>query len=322
MLEGGGRGQHDIGVVHRVGGKELVDHREEVLAAQALHDLVLLGSDRRRVRVVDEEGLHRRGEALVGEGTPELAHVEGPGARRREVGALENLRPHRERARGGEQHASPHVAPGPRHRGQARDRPHRHPPAGVAVQAVVETDGRGPRGAVGSRKPLDFGFGQAGDRRGPRGRPFLRPLLELGGALGVAIEVVLVLEPVTKDHVHHAEGEGRIGSGEEGEVTIGVLGRLRPVGIDGHDPGAATAGLLDEGPEVDVGADDVGAPGHDEPGVDDGLGIEPQALPHRGLEPGPPGARADGPGEQAGPDLLEEATVQAAVGEQAHVAGI
>ena len=296
--------------------------REEILAAQPLHDLLLLGGHRRGVRVVDEEGLHGRGQGRVGEGPAQLAHVQGARARRGQVGTLQGFAADGKGARGGEQDAAPHVAPGPGHRGQAGDGAHRHASSGVPVQAVVDADGRGPSGGVGTGEPLDVGLGQAGDRRRARGGPLLRPLPQLRRPLGVAVEVVLVLEPVAEDHVHHAEGEGGVGPGVEGQVPVGMLRRPRPVGIHGDEPGAAPASLLDEGPEVHVGAHDVGAPGHDEAGVHDGLGIEPEALPHRGLEARSPGARADGPREQAGPELLEEAAVQAAVGEEAHVAGI
>ena len=50
------------------------------------------------------------------------------------------------------------------------------------------------------------------------------------------------------------------------------------IGVDGHEARAAPARLLDERPEVDVGADDVGAPGHDEARVHDGLGVEADAT--------------------------------------------
>ena len=60
VLEGGGRGQHDVREVDGVGGEEVVHDREQVLAGEALAHALLLGGHRHRVGVVDEERLHRR----------------------------------------------------------------------------------------------------------------------------------------------------------------------------------------------------------------------------------------------------------------------
>ena len=55
-----GGGQDDVGVVHGVGLEEVVDDREEVLARETLADASPLRRHRQRVRVVDEDRLHRR----------------------------------------------------------------------------------------------------------------------------------------------------------------------------------------------------------------------------------------------------------------------
>ncbi len=105
-------------------------------------------------------------------------------------------------------------------------------------------------------------------------------------------------------------------------MLVALLGRARAIGIDGDQPRAAPAGLLDEGPQVHVGADDVGAPGHDQPRLHDGLGVEADAAAHRGLVAGRAGRGADGAVEQAGAQQLEEAPVHGAVREKAHVARV
>ena len=169
---------------------------------------VLLGRHRRRVRVVDEERLHGRIERRVGQDAPELAHVERARARGDEVGPLEGVaRPPGRCPRSRGALPPPDVAPGPHHRGQAGHRPHRHPAAGVAVQAVVEADGRGPRRGVLAGEGLDLLRPQAGRLRGARGRPLPRPLAQLLVADRVPLEPVPVLEPVAEDDVHHPEGE-------------------------------------------------------------------------------------------------------------------
>src|SRR6185436_18196192 len=80
--------------------------------------------------------------------------------------------------------------------------------------------------------------------------------------------------------------------------------------------------LLDERPEVDVGAHDVRAPGHDEARVHDRFGVEAHGLAERGLEPLEPRAGADRPVQAARSEGVEEAPVHAAVGKKAHVARV
>ena len=194
---------------------------------------VLLGRHRRRVRVVDEQRLHGRGERRVGQDAAELAHVERARAGRDEVGPLEGVRVHREGARGREQHAAAHVAPGPDHGGQAGDRAHRHPAAGVAVEAVVEADGRGPGGRVLAREA-------------PRSPPPRRPVVAAARsgvhsrararssacADRVPLELVAVLEPVPEDDVHHPQRERGVRSRAGRQVQVGLLGGARAVGVD------------------------------------------------------------------------------------------
>ena len=45
--------QNKIGVIHRVGREQFVDHHEQVIAAQALQNLGLVGGNRGRIAVVD-----------------------------------------------------------------------------------------------------------------------------------------------------------------------------------------------------------------------------------------------------------------------------
>ena len=185
---------------------------------------VLLGRHRGRVRVVDEERLHRRLERRVGQDAPELAHVEGARPRGDEVGPLEGGRVHREGARGGEERAAADVAPGPDHRREARDRPDRHAAPGVPVQAVVEAEGRGPRRRVLAGERLDLLRPQAGHCRRPGGGPLERPLAQLLVADRVEVEPLPVLEPVAEGDVHHPQGERGVGA----RVRRQVAGRTSP----------------------------------------------------------------------------------------------
>ena len=158
---------------------------------------------------------------------------------------------------------------------------------------------RRPHGRVLAGDPLDLGRAQAGRR----GRAFRAPLggtrAQLGLADGVPREVVAVLEAVAEDDVHHPERERRVGAGQQREVPVRLLGGPRAVRVDRDQPRAAPARLLDERPQVDVRADDVRAPGEDQPRVHERLGVEADRAADAGLVAGGARARADRAVEQA-----------------------
>ena len=176
--------------------------------------------------------------------------------------------------------------------------------------------------AYSRAKRLDLVRAQAGGRGRPRGRPLARALAQLRVPQAVALEPVAVLEAVAEDHVHHPERERRVRAGIERDVLVGLLGRPRAVGVDRHEPRAAPARLLDERPQVHVRAHDVAAPGDDQPGLRDRLGVVAHGLAAGGLVAVAARARADRAVEQARPERVEEAAVHAGVAEQAHVAGV
>ena len=147
---------------------------------------------------------------------------------------------------------------------------------------------------------------EAGDGRGARGRPLRRALAQRLGADGVALDVVAVLEAVAEDHVHHAQGQRGVGTRQQRQVLVRLLRGARAEGIDGDELRAPPPRLLDEGPEVDVRADDVGAPGHDEPGVDHRLGIEAHGLADGDLDAGRARAGADRAVEEARPQARKK----------------
>ena len=68
VLERRGGRQQQVGEVRGVGLELLVDDGEQVLAREPAPHRLLVGRDRRRVRVVDEERLHGRIERRVGRG--------------------------------------------------------------------------------------------------------------------------------------------------------------------------------------------------------------------------------------------------------------
>ena len=135
-------------------------------------------------------------------------------------------------------------------------------------------------------------------------------------------EVGFVGEAVAEEDVHDGEGEQGIGAGADGEVLIGEGGGAGAVGVDDDELCALAAGLLDEGPEVDVVAMDVGSPGDNQAGVRVVLGRGAEADAVDAGEGGPSGGGADGAVELGGSEAVEEAAVHGAVAELADGSGV
>ena len=53
LEESGGR-KHEVGVIRGVGEELLVNHGKQIWAHQPAHNLVMIWTNRRRIRVVDE----------------------------------------------------------------------------------------------------------------------------------------------------------------------------------------------------------------------------------------------------------------------------
>jgi len=90
------------------------------------------------------------------------------------------------------------------------------------------------------------------------------------------------MQPVAHDDVHQAHRERNIGTGINGNMPVGNLRRSRPVGIDHHQLAAIAPRLLDERPEVDVVAVNVGCPGNDVFRVAELLGLGTDLPPVNG----------------------------------------
>ena len=86
--------------------------------------------------------------------------------------------------------------------------------------------------------------------------------------------------------------------------------------------GAVAAGFDDEGPQVNVGAVDVRAPGDDEFSSGGTVRARCRSARQRGDEAGAAGGGANGAVEARGAQAVEEAAVHAGAVEQAHGAGV
>ena len=167
---GGGR-QHIVGIVGGVGLELLQHHGEEIVTAQTGQHGSLIGRDRGRVAVVDDQRLDRRAgflrrgngidraRVVVGLGQvgrvqaqriAQTVHVDGArAAAGQQIGALQTAEIQvAEGAAGAQLDAAAMVAPGADQRRQAGDGAHGHAAAPVTLHAVVDADGRRPRGGV------------------------------------------------------------------------------------------------------------------------------------------------------------------------------
>ena len=142
------------------------------------------------------------------------------------------------------------------------------------------------------------------------GRPVADALAQAVEAFGVAGDVIGVVEAFADDDVHHGQRQRGIAAGIDEEVVVGGRAGAVAVRIDGVELRAVAARFHDERPEMDVGAEDVGAPGQDQPGVAELLGLGAVAHAER-LRSGRrrrrpsrwcgPGAKRRGGGRSGGP---------------------
>ena len=135
--------------------------------------------------------------------------------------------------------------------------------------------------------------------------------------MGHVVNVGAVFKALVEDDVHHAEGEGGVGTGADGDVPVGERGGAGAIGIDDDETCAVAAGLVDHGPEVDVVAVDVRGPGKDEFGEAEVFGGDSELFSVDEVPGLAAGLRTDGAVEAAGAEAVEEAAVHGAEAEHA-----
>jgi antitoxin (DNA-binding transcriptional repressor) of toxin-antitoxin stability system len=331
VLEEGGCGEDDVGVVGGVSEELLVDDGEEIGAREAAQYGRLVGSDGRGVGVVDKKRVDRGavvsfaaefGECLAEDGHVDDAGFAAEGAGLHEVGALEGCFIPAEGAAGGELESAAVVFPRAGERGQHGDGTGGGAAVVAALHAVVEADDGGGGGGVVAGEALDIGDGDAGERGDVIGWVFGDALAELIEAAGPAGNVVLIEEAIAHDDVHEAEGKRGVSAGIDRNVPIRGAGGARGVGIEDHELGAVAAGFFDERPEVDVVAVDVGGPGDDELRVREGFRVGAEFAAVDGDKSLATGFRTDGAVELRRAETVEEAAIHGAVVEDADGAGV
>jgi hypothetical protein len=83
------------------------------------------------------------------------------------------------------------------------------------------------------RKVFDFRRVQAADCRHALRRVRQRPFPEGLETERVVHDVVVIEEVVADQHVHHSEGQGAVGSRQQGDVLVTLVDACRAAGVDG-----------------------------------------------------------------------------------------
>ncbi len=180
----------------------------------------------------------------------------------------------------------------------------------------------GRAGGILTRQSLNVGRRNSGPLRDLLRRVFGQALLQFVEAVGIAGDVVGIVQAVAQDNVHQAHGQRYVGTGIDGDVPVGNPRGAGAVGINDHQLGAVAARLFDKRPQVNVVAVDVGAPGNDVLGVAKLLGLGADFSAVNGDDGVSTGGGANRPQQLRGSQSVEEAHVHRAAVEDAKIASV
>ena len=220
------------------------------------------------------------------------------------------------------QEAGSLLPPGADDSRQAGDEARRHGAVAIAGLAAAEADERRPGPAVGVGQFDDDVGRHAGDAlrffRRILGQDVLFQVLP---AEDVPVQEGFVSQAVTVEDMHHAQGQGSIRTGADGDEVVGQVGRLVAIGIDTPDDGPFGPGRFDVVVEVDIRGQHMDAPEEDAVAVLGCLRRRRHGIAHDVLEAPPFGRSADGPVQFRSTQTIEQA-VQGVVLDDAHGTGI
>ncbi|GBC96786.1 hypothetical protein HRbin16_02595 [bacterium HR16] len=169
---------------------------------------------------------------------------------------------------GGEEQSTTRFAPCAYHSGQAGNGAHHHPAVGVAGNTVAQTDSGWALRGVGDGEALDVPCRNARYLSHPVGGVFAQhPFAKRFPANGVVAQKLLVMQPFTKDNVHHAQRERAVCPVFEVNVPIGAFGGTGTEGVYHDERCSLLLGVAQDRHLVRTGA------GRVHPPYDDGFGI-------------------------------------------------
>ena len=325
LQEHGGR-QHHVGHPGGLGQKLLVHADEQVVAREPALDPVLVGRDRDRIGVLDEQRRDRRTAGqrigIAAQDRADARLIEHPHR------PVADVRPFDHRlvpvidVGVVVERPAPFVLPRAGNRRDAARRMHVGSAVARAREAVAEAE----IGALGvAHQAGEFFDGRdvaSRDGRGPLRRARAQMLLELARRIGVTVEIGAIGLVVAKQAMHHRAGERSVGAGPHQHGEIRLLHGGVHIDVDRDDLGAALlAGADRVGHDVDLGVDRVGAPDHDQIGPGHLARIRAGDLAGAGRKARIGGVHADGRME-AGIFLGVAQPVDAVAHHQPHGAGV
>src|SRR5262249_54568031 len=141
------------------------------------------------------------------EGFAELTHVDGSRLSLDQVGTFERRRVVFEKAAGAQQCATSGMAPCSNKCRQTENISYSHRTAGVTLEAVVQANELRGSCRVFLRQTFNRRCGYPGDLAHLCGRVLENTSAKFFDADRVSLDVILIVQPVTKNDVHHSERE-------------------------------------------------------------------------------------------------------------------
>jgi hypothetical protein len=179
----------------------------------------------------------------------------------------------------------------------------------VALQPVVDAHERGLGPAVRPGQIHDAVFSDSRDRGDARRCVLACALSQFRRAERVPGEIVVVLEPLSEDDMHHAERERRVGSRTDTDPLVALIGGARANRVDRDDSRAVLMRPPHERPEVRVRGERVRSPQEHEVALWQSLAVGAGVRADGHLHADGARHRADRAIELRGAEEVEEAPV-------------
>ena len=127
------------------------------------------------------------------------------------------------------------MAPCSNKRREAENISHRHGAARVPLKTVVQPNELRGCCCIFLRQTFNCGFGDSGDLAYARRRVVEKASAKFLDAECEAVDVVLIMQAITENDVHHSERERAVRAGHNRNVLVGLFRSSRAEWVDGDD---------------------------------------------------------------------------------------
>jgi len=131
--------------------------------------------------------------------------------------------------------------------------------------------------------------------------------------------VVAIIKPFFDDETHHAQRQGCVSTGLNGDMPVSSAGSASSIGINHYEPGAITACFFDERPQVNVITVNVRRPRDDVSGVAEVFRVSAQFFPVDRNQGVGAGGCTDGAIETGGAEAMKKASIHGSIAQHPHV---